>query len=639
MRTPRPHPDESPRAYLTRLAEANGYGSPSTLIELLHGSDSYVISSGWEYSRLQHILGDKCPLPADFGYRLPGRTTREGGQLLGHQVHFRHLGLSKARVCVQCVEELGYVPAKWDLKAYVACPLHGCMMLKHCAACGTRIRHARAGLATCRCGAAFRTMRCEMASAELLAICELVDASASGNRENVLHAFQLGMPVDELLRMDLELLLRVVVTIARMLLQLDGRSAWPLPTADVVDALPRVAQVFSRWPYNFEAFCRTWHLASNRSGKRFQSFQHCFSWLFTRLHKNFGEKREQTIFMLHVALRYAMRNWDEGPVQIRQQELLKLELPPAKYGQFRDAAKFLGWKNYTVLRWLKRGRIPAHRRNSNPNRPLWTIDMEALESLRFSAFPSVNTREAATYLGIPHAVFKVLRAGGDIPRNVKSEWESCLAREDLDAYIRTLCAKAESPSPKTDCVSLGQAFSSTTSIATKVRVLRGIYAGQIKCYGAEVRSIKDIWIAKSALQDHPKKADAPEDRLNLLTAKATFQLGFYEARAVFFKLGSRRDRRKGKGITPVARGALATFLKRHVPMRHFAHKFKVSPRRLANELESKGRLVKLSARCGPRQRKSSVHGLFVMRDQAAFVRRTAARLASSPVALRSGQKR
>lgn len=55
--------DESPRSYLIRLSEANGYPNSQPLIQLLGEVPQYVVTSGWDYGSLKSVLGSAAALP------------------------------------------------------------------------------------------------------------------------------------------------------------------------------------------------------------------------------------------------------------------------------------------------------------------------------------------------------------------------------------------------------------------------------------------------------------------------------------------------------------------------------------------------------------------------------------------------
>ena len=159
--TPTPFPRESPAGYLIRLAERNGLHGSGELMGLIGGDPERRPGVGWDYRGLQPLLGPMQCLPANFGYRDPSGHGRSRASLCGHQIWARHLDVKYTRICPECIKDLGYTPAVWDLKSYVACHVHGTLMLKYCTKCGERItNHGVAYLPVwCRLGR-YADIRC-----------------------------------------------------------------------------------------------------------------------------------------------------------------------------------------------------------------------------------------------------------------------------------------------------------------------------------------------------------------------------------------------------------------------------------------------------------------------------------------------
>lgn len=255
MRTPLPQSNESPIGYLIRLSEANGYPKTSVIADMAQQSDEYQITLGWDFNKLQAPLGPLAKLPPSFGYGMSRGKRNVTVRLQSQRLPSAHVGLQKSRICVQCIEELGHAPAAWDLKAFVACPVHGCMMLKYCSACGARIRWQRPGLLICKCGAKLKTTGTQLAPRALVGLCEILEAKVHGQGRGFIVATACGFPVYELMACDLAILCKIIVTLAKLLLWLDATDRKPRCLEEISDRLPEVAQILSDWPLNFTRFC------------------------------------------------------------------------------------------------------------------------------------------------------------------------------------------------------------------------------------------------------------------------------------------------------------------------------------------------------------------------------------------------
>ncbi len=573
MRTPCPFVDESPRAYLIRLSEMNGYESPVTLIDLLHEGSLQQVTSGWDYSQLAAILGSHCKLPLNFGYRSPGVKVREHGQLLGNAIQTRHLGLYKARVCSSCLREHGYVPAVWDLKAYLACPTHGHLMLKYCASCGSRVTYRRPGVATCTCGADLRNQRVEAAQPALVAFCEVLHALATGRSDCIVQAKHLGMPVDKLMQMDLDVFVKVATTIANVYQAMAAWRGTPRQYAQLVEALPDAANALVNWPRNFEMLCKRWH--ENAPARvRDDGFQAKFAWLFARLHKNLREKAPQTQFMLEAACAYGNRRWDTRPVLIKNKHIDPSALPMPRYGSASAAAKLLGVDNITAARWAASGRIPATRSGKSPGNRNWCVDLDAIRQFKFSQASRVHRRDAARELKVSPAVLsELLKVEAIKSAHFVVGQAGAIAREDLDQFKMDLFCKCVDPPAGAETMPFLRLLSRKPP-RLQAQIILGVLNGTTSVYGVSVRGVEEILVERPCVADpDPPPAAEPElaTHFNLMQAKERFGLWEYEARAVALWLGLRPWR--GRGLKSIEIVKLDRFFTRYVLVRRIAEQY------------------------------------------------------------------
>lgn len=133
-RHPRPHDTESLAKHFLKLTEVNGFESPRTLLEV--AGLGWDLDTGLDVSKLARITGWKAELEK-ISYRSLGtgsRTTR----LLGHELGERDLRLHPDKICPQCIAEMGFAEAHFDLAIMVACPVHKCMLVERCRDCDSR---------------------------------------------------------------------------------------------------------------------------------------------------------------------------------------------------------------------------------------------------------------------------------------------------------------------------------------------------------------------------------------------------------------------------------------------------------------------------------------------------------------------
>lgn len=146
---PRDH--ESVSGYLIRALALNSSSVREVLEHIYgHGRRHIRFEAAAAFSQLTGVA------QAWFEHRLPKYTERDRGSemdLFGRvwRGDWAHRGTHQ-QVCLACLEESGHARVEWDLTAYVACHVHGGILLDRCGQCGRGISPDRPALDICSCG-------------------------------------------------------------------------------------------------------------------------------------------------------------------------------------------------------------------------------------------------------------------------------------------------------------------------------------------------------------------------------------------------------------------------------------------------------------------------------------------------------
>lgn len=635
--TPTPFPRESPAGYLIRLAERNGLRGSPALVALVGGDAERVPGIGWNYRDLQPLLGPMQCLAADFGYRDPAKHGRNRASLCGHIIWARHLDVVRTRICPQCIKELGYTPAAWDLKSYVACHVHGTLMLKHCLSCGGRVTNGRRGLLTCSCGADLSAMQPPVAPSGLLAIAEMLWAVTYRDESVTLVARQMGFPIEHLMKCDLKVVSKIIVQIATLYCWPGDGERMPQKDVAVVSLLPKVADSLSVWPKGFHRLCKYWHAKSLKDNSPSKVFQTVFGWLFGHLHKNLRRGKKQTVFLLKAALTYGYQRWDATPIRVKELAIKDLPDISRRYGSYSDAAKLLGLPLYSTVRWLLQGRLPARATATNRKRianmkrgrPNWVVDLEKLEGMKLSASKGLRAREAAKFLGITISVLRILRTDGDISSNFATPYRSNFSVEDLVAFKDELFAGLRQVDSSLEKYPLEEVLCGrVTTIDQKVRVLRAMRDGKIQGYVNGENALTNVYLAED-LSD--LRAIASRDELlSLKQMRLRYHLHYYEVRAIARALGSERR----SGLPPkVHVNDIEAFLSSYTPLRFVFAGTGLRVQQVMHGLREHlpgCEVLKLSSGIKPSHCPSEWHALFIRRGDRPRVRRWVLRMSRRP---------
>jgi hypothetical protein len=534
------------------------------IASLASGRTEVVPTVGWDFGQIGSLLGD-VNLPDSFGYRTK-KYVRGTVQVDGHVINARHVGTYKARVCPECLEAFGFFPSHWDLKAYVACDIHGTMMLKNCSACGERIMVRRTSLLHCKCGADIRCAKADAAPANLLPLMKLLRLKVIG--QPCTERDVPGFPASQFSAMDLDVMCNVLVHIAAVAMTIRTHAGTTkTSSAKVSAALPEVANVLADWPSNCHRFCEEWVEYRRAKGIRLTCFQKCFKWLFVYLHKNLRGRRNQTSFMLREATLWALANWEWKPVSIRGNWVGRVPLPDPEFCTTNAAASMSGLTLVQINRLIREGRITVKRIRLERRRThAVLVSVESLKALKRSMHPSLTVYQAASRLGISGSLFSQLRFADLI---VPDRWApgKGIALEDIDAFKAKMVNSASTIRSPKEKVRLLDLLNSYIGWRKKMQVVESILDGGIASYCIGSRTLGNIWV-DDAVRIHCKTRSRRlgSGWITVDGITKRYGLTYHEARSVVVRLT------KSDAAPPIEVRKLQAFLRAYRPLMDLAEK-------------------------------------------------------------------
>jgi hypothetical protein len=190
-----PIPLESPRGYLCRVAPANSYHGPLSLVQIA-GLRVADLERQRGAERIAHVTRLEPEEWIAMSYRhIKGPGRFEERSFYGHAVRADQFNYRRPRVCPHCLREQPVWWAMWDLGLVAACPGHRCLLLNKCPACGRRLAWQRRAVDQCRCGMNLRTIPTEVAHPDVVAMSTLIyraagfPPGAAADRELTNYAF------------------------------------------------------------------------------------------------------------------------------------------------------------------------------------------------------------------------------------------------------------------------------------------------------------------------------------------------------------------------------------------------------------------------------------------------------------------
>jgi hypothetical protein len=251
-----PLPFESPRGYLCRVSSAHGYDCTRWLVQLATSRVSELEQED-DATKISHVLRLDPDEWLVISYRhVKGPERFQQRSFCGHTVRADQFNYQRPRVCPECLREQSVWWAVWDLALVSACPKHRCLLISQCPICRRSLVWHRPAVHQCRCGADLRTVKAEPASADLVAINNVI-YGAAGFPHGAVAALELTnycLPA-ELTQLPLGSLLRLIRFIG--LIGGDNRlrrKQRTFPRTDPIAAIQAgraTIAVLSDWPWSF----------------------------------------------------------------------------------------------------------------------------------------------------------------------------------------------------------------------------------------------------------------------------------------------------------------------------------------------------------------------------------------------------
>ena len=156
----------------------NGYETPRHLFAFAQLERVETFSVELNIAKLAEVLGrDVGQL---VGYRRRGEVDPSRLEMGGQPVTHVDIDVANPKLCPECVQELGFIPAWTDLTLMDACPHHRRQLLTKCPSCRTTLTWLRPGVLKCRCGADLAGARGTRISDEHVAFLSGIHAKVTG---------------------------------------------------------------------------------------------------------------------------------------------------------------------------------------------------------------------------------------------------------------------------------------------------------------------------------------------------------------------------------------------------------------------------------------------------------------------------
>lgn len=407
---PRPSKEESLSNYCLRVSESNGYHTPAMMLTIA-GVCSRVHVGINEADRVAALVDVDQSLLRSMAY-VRKDNDKHGTWCRGDHT-FRPCEVTPrfTRVCPECIQELGYARAIWDVRLVVACPRHHKLLLDTCPACGKTLTWMRRGLLTCSCGHHINSDACRPAPEWTTRVASLIESTLLKGDNEDLEQKWFPQEVMQLSPEDLLSFLTYWATILSRRLTpstdkvLTHRTGFSV--SDLWEVLNIAGQEITEWPLSH----------ARTIARLFES------------HRHFGNHVKRTTFLNVVGASWVWAQSDDAPAILHNEVSAYLAertinnangktsylhprhvIPfaastPVNHGiGVLRAVELLGVGETLIEKLAQQGFINRLEK-STPGSCAGSFDLQSVLSIKPHILASVDYREAANELAISSRQF------------------------------------------------------------------------------------------------------------------------------------------------------------------------------------------------------------------------------------------
>lgn len=478
VRHPQFRDTESVLGFLVRLTEENGYGSPDD-VRRAAGITSGSIGTLENLAKLaaatNHSLRDAS---AEEG--IPEPDERVLGNPLDREWLPGQESTAAGRCCSQCIEDIGYIQAHWVLPLMIACPVHRTAAITACPSCRRPLWWYRPGLLHCACGRRVSSVSPAGLSEGELPLLDVLRRKMLNLPPSIENPQ--GLPVENLMGMDLKTLVMTIQTLARL------QGAGPQTPKQRIVRL--AAQILADWPNRFLVFLDSKNLASGYTEHR----KH-LNRVYAAICGWSDDQRRETAFIGSLVVEFALIRWGYRHSALTFYSKI---LPTGLIHR-----SLVSRETSLIGKSQTRGKGPGRMRSVHLNL------RQAPSSLISGAFRAaeevLSGAMAAVHLGIPETVLHELKNIGVLNAHQALHEGWGYHREDVDRFAEALLACSSQDTrcgmEPTDAISLRAVMAwEDLSIPARASLLRAVLAGELAVTGRSGSHVGDLLVSRETVR-------------------------------------------------------------------------------------------------------------------------------------------
>lgn len=488
--TPNPKKYESWRGYILRLAEENVIDKPK---RMLYKSTIPLKETRTQLPDISYII-EITGKPEDLLDPIFPRLVKTNNfQFFGNEINKEYFRINSPALCTECIKELEYIPARWDIEMLNVCHIHRRQLITQCPKCRRKLAWYRKGLMVCNCGVDFSDHIGQLVSQEevnyafcLASIIEKTPDSIDFTKTSIPQRMHL-MKLNNFLSFSNFLGYRHLVNINETFgeRRFGSRRAYKV-----------AVKILNNWNVEFKELIRNSKTDSKSSDISVRkSYKNFWQALKNCMPEGADSKFVIDNFMQHV-------NSMNEFLLIDKKMKVSSEIKDAqRYVGIKAAAKILNKMPSTIRKMVMNDKLAHIVHQSKDGHKRYYIDTHQIMQKLPNRLGELSLRKAAAYTQLPVSVLKLAREQDIYESNYQTIYPHTWAIPDLDNFAIKIVnlAQSEDTCKCLDLIELNKAFKNLKlgSDQSKVEVLVAILNGKITIFGEG--NITTVRVCKSQL--------------------------------------------------------------------------------------------------------------------------------------------
>jgi len=427
--TPSPFHGECLPGFILRAAELNGYDSPFKILNYAGMDENEMRSARPSLEKLAPLFGKS--IEEFLAFKLDRLSQSKGRyvEIMGHSIFSIFTSCKNPRVCLQCIQERGFVEGFYELKYAVACPKHHIKTITSCHKCSKTLKWHRFGLTRCNCGAELKHgTQDSITDPAVIALLNVLYSKLMNAPLDHVGITACGFPIKAIEQLSVQTLLSIIYRFG-----LFSRKANESDTDSEMRAISTTAKVLTDWPNKFHEYLEDIH--GPNVNFDFIGLRAQFRSFYESFFKNIEIGQEMS-FMREAFVSFGQKHWKKARIHPKLVQNNTMTLVGINALSAR-----INIHPSTIKKLVTRGLVKTTNGHSKSSRLLF--DEADQLKFEFAQGKSLSIKNAARNLDLPVEILKAYRASGYYQARYLAAPVALFNERDVEQLFKDLIKNCE----------------------------------------------------------------------------------------------------------------------------------------------------------------------------------------------------